>query len=262
MRGVLTTDLVPRRLGSKASSMNDSSRLFEILRKYDSATIANVVELLDIRPHTAGYMKGNVRAIYPELDPIVGYASTATFRSAYPTRATNVYQRLPEQLRLMQEMPGPKIAVIQDLDEPPAAATFGEVMCTAYQRFGCAGIITSGGARDIAQVRKLRFPAFASSVIVSHGYSRLEDVHVPVQIDGLTVRPGDILHADANGIVMIPEDVVEEVAYLCKDFVGVEQTVLDYLQEKEATIDGYQKSVEAAIRRFGEMSSARLKASA
>ena len=122
-------------------------------------------------------MRGQVRAIYPDFDPVVGFASTATFRSAYPTTAANVYQRLPAQLRLMEwELPGPRTAVLQDLDQPAAAATFGEVMCTAYQRFGCAGIITSGCARDIAQVRKLKFPAFASSVIVSHGYSRLEDV--------------------------------------------------------------------------------------
>ena len=67
--------------------------------------------------------------------------------------------------------------------------------------------------------------------------------------------PGDILHADANGVVMIPTDIVEEVAGLCEDFVSVEQMVLDYLQRKDATIDGYQASVEAAIRRFREMSS-------
>jgi regulator of RNase E activity RraA len=234
--------------------MNDSIRILETLRKYDSATIANVVELFDIRPNTAGYMKGAVRAIYPEMDPIIGFASTATFRSAYPTGANNAYQRLPAQLRAMQGIPGPKIAVIQDLDQPAAAATFGEVMCTAYQRFGCVGIISSGAARDIAQVRALKFPAFASSVIVSHGYSRLEDVDVPVQIDGLTVRPGDLLHADANGVVLIPAEIAEEVAGVCQDFVSVEQMVLDYLHAQEATIDGYQQCMETAIQRFGVIS--------
>ena len=240
--------------------MKNPTGIFETLRKYDSATIANVVELFDHRAHTAGYMRGAVRAIYPDLEPVVGYASTATFRSAYPSNAQNSYQKLPEQLRRMEEWPGPKIAVIQDLDQPPAAATFGEVMCTAYQRFGCVAIVTNGAARDIAQIRRMNLPVFASSVIVSHGYSRLEDIHVPVQIDGLTVNPGDILHADANGVVLIPDQILEPVAYLCEDFVAVEQNVLDYLHGKEATVDGYEKSVQEAIAEFRKIA-AKLKTS-
>lgn len=61
-----------------------SSEAFETMRKYDSATIANVIELFRIRPSTAGYFRGHIRAIYPDLPPVVGYATTATFRSAFP----------------------------------------------------------------------------------------------------------------------------------------------------------------------------------
>ena len=236
------------------SIMKDLSSTFEILRKYDSATVANVVELFHVRAQTAGYMKGSVRAIFPDLPPIVGVASTATFRSAYPTSAKNAYLKLPEQLERMQELPHPRIAVIQDLDQPAAAATFGEVMCSAYRRFGCAGVITSGAGRDILQVRRLNFPVFASSVIVGHGYTRLEDIHVPVNIDGVTVNTGDIVHADANGVVLIPREIVEEVAHLCEEFVATEQRVLDYLITDDATVEGFQKSVEAAIEDFGKMS--------
>src|SRR5439155_24352151 len=116
----------------------------ELLRKYDTPTVCNVVELFDIRPHTAGYMDGRIQACFAKLPPMVGYASTATFRSAAAPRAGNVYSSLAEQVATFAELPGPAVVVFQDLDNPVAAATFGEVMCSSYKAFGAAGLITSG----------------------------------------------------------------------------------------------------------------------
>ena len=63
----------------------------ELLRRYDTPTICNVVELFDVRPRTAGYMDGRILACFPKMPPMVGYASTATFRSAFaPAPATSI----------------------------------------------------------------------------------------------------------------------------------------------------------------------------
>src|SRR2546425_7972239 len=94
---------------------------FQLLRKFDTPTICNVVELFDIRPRTAGYMDSRIRACYPKLPPMVGYASTATFRSAAPPRAGNVYAGLAEQVGSFSELPGPAVVVFQDLDQPVAS---------------------------------------------------------------------------------------------------------------------------------------------
>src|SRR5436190_19297801 len=115
----------------------------EMLRKVDTPTICNVVELFDVRPRTAGYMDGRIQACYPKLPPMVGYASTATFRSAAPPRSGNVYSGLADQVASFTELPGPAVVVFQDVDNPVAAATFGEVMCTTYKAFCAAGLITS-----------------------------------------------------------------------------------------------------------------------
>src|SRR6059058_179542 len=96
----------------------------ELLRKFDTPTICNVVELFDLRPRTAGYMDGRIKACYPKLPPMVGYASTATFRSAAPPRAGNVYAGLSEQVAAFADMPGPAVVVFQDSDNPVASATF------------------------------------------------------------------------------------------------------------------------------------------
>src|SRR5580692_6599224 len=124
----------------------------ELLRRFDTPTICNVVELFDIRPRTAGYMDARIQACYPKLPPMVGYASTATFRSAAPPRSGDVYAGLGDQVASFAELPGPAVVVFQDLDSPVAAATFGEVMCSTYKAFGAAGLITSGAARDLDQV--------------------------------------------------------------------------------------------------------------
>src|SRR6516225_5175205 len=104
-----------------------SPAVLEQLRRYDTPTICNVVELYDLYPRTAGYMNGRIQACYPHLPPMVGFASTATFRSAAPPRSGNVYAGLAEQVASFAELPGPAVVVFQDLDQPVASATFGEV---------------------------------------------------------------------------------------------------------------------------------------
>ena len=58
----------------------------DLLRKYDTPTICNVIEVFGVRPQTDGYMDARIRCCFPEMPPMVGYASTATFRSASPPR--------------------------------------------------------------------------------------------------------------------------------------------------------------------------------
>jgi len=70
----------------------------DLLRKYDTPTICNVVELFDVRPRQSGYLDGRIRACYPTLPPMVGFASTGTFRSAAPPRGGSAYAGLADQV--------------------------------------------------------------------------------------------------------------------------------------------------------------------
>ena len=160
-----------------------------LLRKVDSPTVANVIELFDIRSYVAGYTNLTLKAVYPKLPPAVGYAVTATFRAAYPAERGDSYGGMPQLIADSMGTPEPRIAVFQDLDDPPMAATYGEVMVTSFKALGFCGLITSGGARDIEQVDHLQFPCWASSVIVSHGYCRFPEANVPVHVGGLQVKP-------------------------------------------------------------------------
>src|SRR5512142_1054105 len=171
----------------------------QLLARYDTPTICNTIELFEIRPRNEGYLDGRIRACFPEMPPIVGYASTATMRCAAARREGDVYGSLDEQVARFAELPGRPVVVFQDLDDPPVAATFGEIMCTTYKSFGAAGLVTSGAARDLDQVRRIGFPAFSNGAICSHGHSHTVEIHRAVRVGGVTVQAGDLIHGDVNG---------------------------------------------------------------
>ena len=210
----------------------------ELLRQYDTPTICNVVELFDLRPRTAGYMDGRIRACYPKLPPMVGYAATATFRSSAPPREGDVYSGLGDQVASFSELPGPPVVVFQDLDDPVASATFGEVMCTTYKNFGAAGLITSGAGRDLDQVEALNFPCFSNGTICAHGYCHIVQIGIPVHVGGVLIHPGDLLHGDCNGVTTIPNEIASLVARACEEYMAAEAVVLDYFKAGEINAKG------------------------
>lgn len=215
--------------------------VFDELAKYDTPTVCNVVELWDVRPRSQGYMNDSIRACFPQMPPMVGYALTSTFRSMAPPRSGDVYAGLTAQLEVFSELPGPPVIVFQDLDEPIAAATFGEVMCSTYKAFGATGLITSGTGRDLDQVEALGFPAFTNGTTCAHGYCHIIGINVPVTVGGIAIYPGDLLHGDRNGVTTIPHEVASEVPDACKELMAAEQLVLDYVKGDDLSPQRYEE---------------------
>src|SRR5262245_11533443 len=210
--------------------MSVSPEILTKLARFDTPTICNVIELYDIRPRNRGYMDGRIKCNFPELPPIVGFACTASFRSDAPPAGGDAYGSIGQQLEQFAKLPGPAVVVFQDLDDPPAAAVFGEVMCSSYQAFGSAGLVTSGAGRDLEQVRALKYPVFTSGTICSHGYCHMLHLGLPVRVGGLVVNQGDLLHGDANGVTNIPLEIAAEVADIGGDFLAAEELVMGYVK--------------------------------
>ncbi|QDU63994.1 4-hydroxy-4-methyl-2-oxoglutarate aldolase [Planctomycetes bacterium Pan216] len=214
----------------------------ELLKRYDTPTIDNVIELFDVRPRNTGFMDPRIKACFPDLPPMVGFATTATFRSGSPPRGGEVYASLDAQVKALLEIPAPRVVVFQDLDDQAVGATFGEVMCTTYKAFGGVGIITSGGGRDLDQVRSIEFPAFVQSVISSHAYCQIVDINVPVRVGGVTIHPGDLIHGDLNGVTTIPKEIAGAVGRTCDPFIKAEEHVLHYVRQPGATPEGFSEA--------------------
>jgi regulator of RNase E activity RraA len=210
--------------------------IIDRLSAFDTPTICNLVELFEVRPRNTGYLDGTIRACFPELPPMSGYAATATFRAAGPPRKGDVHSGIAAQVERFGELSGPPIVVFQDLDDPAVAATFGEVMCSTYQAFGAVGLVTSGAGRDLAQVRELGLPVFARGTICAHGYCHTPDVHVPVHVGGIVIYPDDLLHGDLNGVTTIPKEIATDLVDIGDEFLAAEAIVLDALRDTRPTV--------------------------
>ena len=222
--------------------MSVSPEVLAKLATFDTPTICNLIELFDVRPYNTGYMDGRIRAAFPQFPPMVGFAATAAFRADAPSGEKDVYGSLSGQLEQFAVLPGPAVVVFQDLDDPPVAATFGEVMCSSYQAFGSVGLITSGAGRDLLQVEAINYPVFTDGTICSHAYTHLLHLGQTVRVGGLVVRQGDLLHGDANGVTSIPIDIADEVADAGDEFMAAEAHVIDYVRGPgDKSIDEYMK---------------------
>jgi regulator of RNase E activity RraA len=230
-----------------------TSEELSLLCKFDTPTVCNVIELLNVRPATAGYMDGRIKANFAHLPPMVGYAVTATFRSAAAPKGRNVYSEMDKQIVAFMEIPVPRVVVFQDLDNPPAAATFGEVMCAIYKTFGCVGLITSGAGRDLDQVETMSFPVYSSQTVCAHGFCHIVDVNVPVHVGGVTINPCDLIHGDRNGVTTIPKDIAREVVHGCGEYMAAERELLDGLRLSGANLDALREAEKKCDIRIKEL---------
>jgi len=234
--------------------MSITSETLKRLGQYDTPTICNVIELFDVRHRASGFMSGQIKANFPEMPPMVGFASTASFRSgAFPAKG-DAYGTMEKQVEGFAELPGPAVVVFQDLDDPAVGATFGEVMCSTYKSFGSTGLITSGGGRDLLQVKAIDYPVFTGSTICSHACCHILHIGLPVRVGGLVVDPGDLLHGDANGVTNIPINIATDIADITQEFIDAEKIVLDYVngsgKKTPAGLSNARKEYSAVVAKL------------
>lgn len=210
----------------------------EALRRYDTPTIANAIETFDVRPRTAGFASPAVRCIFPQFGTMIGYAVTARCRAAQP--ATQPYSR-HGWWDAVAAAPAPRVAVIQDLDDPPVGAFWGEVQSNIHRALGCVGAVTNGGVRDLREVEALGFQYYAGSVMVSHAYVTMVDYGTPVTIAGLEIHPGDLVHADMHGVQVIPPEIARAIPAACEAIIAKERTIIDLCQSPHFSVEALKR---------------------
>ena len=149
--------------------------VIDSLRQCDTATICNVIELFEIRPRNRGFMDRRVKAAFPDLPPVVGFAATATCRT-FTEKPTRDVPIVPDLISRFADLDGPAVVVMQNLDTDGAAAIFGDVLCNSFKAFGATGLVTDGPGRDLDQVRAIDFPVFCNGIVAAHGYMHLLDL--------------------------------------------------------------------------------------
>src|SRR5256886_13402797 len=179
-------------------------------------------------------MSMDIRCLFPELGPVVGYAATATIRAlGRPEHADQTALYLH-----VREVPAPRVVVVQDLDEPPGCGSlWGEVNATIFGALGCAGCVTNGCVRDSKEAREMGFHFFARGPGVSHAYVRVESAGQPITVGGLRVRPTDLIHADQHGVLLGPREIAGELPAAAQRVVVAGQSLVSWGRSSEFDAD-------------------------
>ena len=175
------------------------------LRAADTPTVCNALEIAMGGRTACGFTKQPVVCADPRLAPVVGFARTAKIRAASPAEIP------PDKVREIRlgyyeyvaAGPDPVVVVIEDMDWPsPVGAFWGEVNVAIHKGLGIAGAVTNGSLRDLGELDE-GYQVVAGAVGPSHAFVHVTETDCPVSVFGMSVRPGDLVHADRHGAVVI-----------------------------------------------------------
>ena len=210
-----------------------SQNLLKTLRKYDTPTIVNSLELLDSKFRTSGFTTEQLVCADNSLPPIVGYARTATISASNEIDPQIKRERSLAYYQYVSSGIGPWVSVIQDIDPNPGFGAFwGEVNSNIHKALGVIGVLTNGSVRDL-DVLSEGFQVLAGKIGPSHAYVRIEENGIPVNIFGMEVKHNDLLHADQHGAVVIPTELSQKLPEAIELMISREKVILDACKRED-----------------------------
>jgi len=202
--------------------------LLDLLRRVDTPSVCNAIEVAQGRRGFDAFTRGTMLCSAPEEPAVVGYAATARISALRPPTEdpATIRTRRMAYYRMMAEAPQPSVAVIEDVDFPDCVGAYwGEINTAVHKGFGMAGALTNGVMRDLGDLAH-GFPVVAGSIGPSHGFVHVLENAVPVTVFGLRVAPGDLVHADRHGAVVVPPDIIPRLAEAITRMQATERLVL------------------------------------
>ena len=182
----------------------DLLELIEGLRDFDTALLANTLDHIDPTPAHEFYMAGSIQSVTPTLGPTVGVAVVCEIDSSTPNGQPSV-DDFYRQLEAMRKVALPSVWVVKTTGERPEhECVLGDGMGKTLYSVGCVGAVTDGGVRDINGLLTVPFAAYCRGKTIHHCALRFKAMNEPIAIGGITVAPGEIIHADAEGVIKIP----------------------------------------------------------
>jgi len=216
----------------------------EILRRLDACTLANAIETFHQRLRNEGFVNSSVHCLFPDLPPLLGHAATVKIRGSAPPTAASPYTDRTDWWEYVLSVPAPRVVVVQDVaTQVGLGSLLGAVHVNILRALGCAGAVTNGSVRDLPAARKLGFHLFAGSVSVSHAYVHIVEFGEPVEIGGLKIQSGDLLHGDLHGVQSIPLEVVGKIPLVAAEVIAREQELITLCQSKDFSIEKLRAAV-------------------
>ena len=209
----------------------------EALRRLDGCTLANAIETFHQRLRNEGFVDHTVRCLFPRLQPMLGYAATIKIRGSAPPTVAGPYPDRTDWWDYILSVPAPRVVVAQDMATRPGLGSLvGAVHMSILQALDCVGVVTNGSVRDIPAAESAGFRFFAGSVSVSHAYVHIVEIGTPVEIGGLKIQSGDLLHGDLHGVQSIPVDIAAQVPAVAAQITAKEQKLIALCRSPEFSL--------------------------
>jgi 4-hydroxy-4-methyl-2-oxoglutarate aldolase len=214
-------------------------------RALSTCVVASAIETFDVRLHNKGFTDSTVQCMFPELPAAVGYAATARIRSSDPPMEGRSYYDRGAWWDSLVKVPAPRVVVVEDVDSTPGLGAFiGAVHANILLALGCVAVVTNGGVRDLPDVRHSRLQVFAGNVSVSHAYAHVFDFGGTVEIAGLTVHPGDLIHGDLDGVQTIPHEIAGLVPGKAMEIVKARKELIAFCHSIDFSIAKLRQRVK------------------
>jgi len=207
------------------------------LAEFDSATVYNAVERVR-GVSNEDYTGPEIQYLTPEFGAIVGYAVTAEVTPLDPTEPNLNWS---DYYDVVNDTPGPMIAVMKDVDPRPGrAALFGDGMAYIHRALGVVGAVVEGCVRDLEGIRKAGLPIWGIGTVSGHGPFNVRAVGRPLVVGQVLVQTGDLLIADVDGVVKIPIDIAEDTLKAADEIRTWERSHFDMITSPDFSYEKWK----------------------
>ncbi len=210
----------------------------EALGRLSTCAVSNAIETFGVRLRNTGFADASIQCMFEDLPPVVGYATTARVRTSVPPMQGHNYLDRTDWWNAILMIPAPRVVVVEDVEKRPGLGSFaGEVHANILSALGCVAVVTNGAVRDLPQVRSTGFQLFAGNVAVSHAYAHVFQFGTPVEIGGLKIEPGDLLHGDRHGILKVPIELASGIPAVARELQEQEQRIIAACRSADFSLD-------------------------
>lgn len=222
------------------------------LREYDTCLLANTIEYIDPTPAHEYYMAGYIQSVTPSLGPSVGVAVTCEMDSSTPGGNQPHMDDYWRQLEQMSAMKVPSIWVVKTVgSRPDHECVIGDGMAKTLYAAGCVALVADGGVRDIGGLLSTPFAAYCRGRTVHHTCLRIRSVGQPVEVGGITVRPGDVVHANAEGVIRIPQGCLDKLPASASRMRAVEHEVHRVWRRTDVSLQDKRRHAREVFAQHG-----------
>ena len=227
--------------------MEVDGELYHLLCEVDTPTVCNAIEVAQGKRGFSNFTRQTMQFAANGKKSMVGFARTAKIAAkSPPTETTDVIkQRRMDYYRYMSDAPSPSVVVIEDTDFPECVGAYwGEVNTSIHKGFGLTGALTNSVMRDLGDMAQ-GFPVLAGSIGPSHGFVHVKEYDTRVDVCGMSVAPGDLIHADQHGAVCVPNDVVPELREAISTLIQSEQLILGPANDPDFDFEMFERAWQA-----------------